>query len=89
VIAVRRLSWLALGAAVVALGAVVVRRLSRRAGGFSPKGLADSAGAALSGLTAAVQGFATDVRQGMAEHEATLREAAELDGGHLGRPATP
>jgi hypothetical protein len=89
VIRVRRLLWLSLSAAVIGLGALVVRRLARDAGGFSPKGLADSAGAALAELSAAAQGFATDVRQGMAEHEATLREAAELDGGHLGRPATP
>ena len=88
-IAVRKLLWVAIGAVVVALSAVVLRRLSREGGGLSPKGLADSAGAVLSELTAAVAGFATDVRQGMAEHEATLREATELDGGHLGRTVTP
>lgn len=85
----RKLLWLAVGAVVLALGTLVIRRLSRDAGGLSPKGLAESAGTALSELTASVQGFATDVRQGMAEHEATLREAAELDGGHLDRTATP
>lgn len=79
----RKLIWVALGAAVIGLTALIIRR-SRAAGGLTPKGLAASASAAVSDLTAGVQGFAADVRQGMAEHEATLREAAELDGGHLG-----
>jgi hypothetical protein len=89
VIAVRKLLGLAAGVVVVALAALLVRRLTRESGRLTPKTVADSAAAALSELTAAVQGFATDVRQGMAEHEATLREATELDGGHLGRTGTP
>ncbi len=85
----RKLVWLAVGAVAIALGALVVRRLTRDGGKLTPKAVAESAAAALSELTGAVQGFATDVRQGMAEHEATLREATELDGGHLGRTDTP
>jgi hypothetical protein len=89
VIAVRKLLGLTVGAAALALAVLLVRRLTRESGRLTPKTVADSAAAALSDLTAAVQGFATDVRQGMAEHEATLREATELDGGHLGRTDTP
>jgi hypothetical protein len=83
---VRRLFWLGLG---LALGALIFRRLSRAAEQLTPKGLANSAGAALAELTAAIQDFAADVRQGMVEHEAVLREAAELDGGHLGSVPAP
>jgi hypothetical protein len=89
VIRVRKLLWLAIGAVAVTLAVLLLRRLSRDAGRVTPKAVAESAAAALSGLAATVQDFATDVRQGMAEHEATLREAAELDGGHLGRTGTP
>jgi hypothetical protein len=89
VTAVRKLLGLTVGAVAVALAVLLVRRLTRDSGRVTPRTVADSAAAALSELTAAVQGFATDVRQGMAEHEATLREATELDGGHLGRTGTP
>ncbi len=82
----RRLFWLGLG---LALGALIFRRLSRAAEQLTPKGLASTAGAALAELSTAIQDFAADVRQGMVEHEAVLREAAELDGGQLGRPAAP
>jgi hypothetical protein len=82
----RKLILLGIG---LALGALIFRRLSRAAGTVSPKALAESASAAIAQLSSAAQAFAADVREGMTEHEATLREAAELDGGHLGRPATP
>ena len=87
-IAVRTILWLVLGAAGVVLGAVVLRSLSGGGGKLGPRSLAESAGSAVSGLGAAAQAFVTDVRLGMAEHEAVLREAAELDGGRLSRPAT-
>jgi hypothetical protein len=83
---VRRLLLLAVGLAV---GALVVRRLSGPGLGRSPKALTEAAGAALARLTSAWHGFATDVREGMVEHEAALREAAELDGGRLGPTTTP
>lgn len=94
-ITVRKIISLALGAATavvlaaVVLGATVLRRRSGGTRTFTPKALTESAGAALSELIAAVQSFVTDVRQGMAEHEAALREAAELDGGQLGRTTAP
>ena len=83
---VRRLFWLGLG---LALGALIFRRLSRAAEKLTPTGLARGLGGALADLTQAARDFVADVRQGMVEHEAALREAAELDGGQLGRPAEP
>ena len=85
----RKLIGIAVGVVLAALVALVVRRLSRPGAKLTPKGVAESVSAAVAELSAAAQAFATDVRQGMAEHAATLREAAELAGGHLGRPATP
>ena len=80
---VRRLFWLGIG---LALGALIFRRLSRLAEQLTPAGLARGLGGGLAELAQAAQDFAAAVRQGMREHEAALREAAELDGGRLGRP---
>lgn len=78
----RRLFWLGIG---LALGALIFRRLSRAAQQLTPTGVAHTLGEAIAGLSDAVRDFAEDVREGMHEHEAALREGAELDGGHLGR----
>jgi hypothetical protein len=83
---VRKLFWLVFGGVSTALLALVLSRLVRGGEQPTPKSLGRAATTALSGLIDAVEGFATDVRQGMTEHEATLREAAALDGGRLGRP---
>ena len=85
-IGVRRLFWLGIG---LALGALIFRKLSKTAERLTPTGLARTAGGLIAELTEAVREFGADVREGMTEHEASLREAAELDGGHLGRPTQP
>ena len=76
--------WLGIG---LALGALIFRRMSRAAEKLTPTGLAQGLGGALAELSQSARDFVADVRQGMAEHEAALREAAVLDGGDLG--ATP
>ena len=82
----RRLFWLGIG---LALGALIFRKASQVAGRVTPSGLARTAGGALVELSEAIRDFAADVRDGMSEREAVLREGAELDGGRLGRTATP
>jgi hypothetical protein len=70
---VRRLFWLALGATA---GVLVVRKVSRTAQAYTPAGLAH----AVSGLGDSVRHFADQVRQGMVEREAQLRDALGLEG---------
>jgi hypothetical protein len=81
---VRRLFWLGIG---LALGALIFRKISQLAEKATPSGIARTVSGALSELSQAVRDFSADVRENMAEHEASLREAAELDGGHLGADA--
>ena len=80
----RRLFWLGVG---LALGALIFRKMSKAAQHFTPGGLGRNLGNTVSEFFEVVRDFAADVREGMAEHEAALREGAELDGGHLGRTA--
>jgi uncharacterized protein DUF6167 len=70
---VRRLFWLALG---VTVGALVVRKLSRTAEAFTPKGLSGS----LQGLTDSVRDFLDEVREGASARESELLEGAGIDG---------
>lgn len=70
----KRLLWLGVGLAV---GALVVRKLTQVAHSYSPGGLAASARESGIGLLDSVRDFVTDVRDGMAEHEQALREAFE------------
>jgi hypothetical protein len=79
---VRRLFWLGIG---LALGALIFRKLSQAAERLTPSSLVHAATGLVSELAEAIRDFSADVREGMVEHEASLREAAELDGGHLGR----
>jgi hypothetical protein len=79
----RRLFWLGIG---LALGALIFRKATKVAEQLTPRGLAQSAASALSELSEAIRDFAADVREGMTEHEAVLREGAGLDGGDLTRP---
>jgi hypothetical protein len=90
---VRRLFWLTLGATA---GVMVVRKVTRTAQAFTPAGLASSAG----GIGDSIRYFADQVRAGMVEREAELRDALGIDDdGHdlppaaaadlIERPASP
>jgi hypothetical protein len=68
----KRLFWLGVG---IAVGAVVVRQLSRTAHAYSPSGLAGSARNSAAGLWESVQDFVADVREGMAEREEEIQAA--------------
>jgi len=68
----KRLLWLGVGLAV---GALVVRAVSRKAQSFTPSGIAGSVQQSASGLLDSVRGFVEDVREGMAEREAEVRAA--------------
>lgn len=76
----RRIFWLTVGATA---GVLVVRKVTRTAQAFTPAGLAGSAG----GLGESLRGFAEQVRAGMAEREAELRDALGLDDAHDLPPA--
>jgi hypothetical protein len=69
---VRRLFWLTLGATA---GVLVVRKITKTAHAFTPAGLADSAG----GIGDSIRYFADQVRAGMVEREAELRDALGID----------
>jgi hypothetical protein len=73
---VRRLLWLGVGLAV---GALVVRKVSRKAEQFTPAGLAGSVQQSAAGVLDSVRSFVDDVRAGMAEREAEIH-AAFTDG---------
>jgi hypothetical protein len=68
----RRLLWLGVGLAV---GALVVRKLTQMAQTYTPAGLAHRASESAGGLVESVRGFIDDVRDGMAEREAEIHEA--------------
>lgn len=76
----KRLFWLAMG---VTIGALVVRKLSKKAQQFTPGGLADQLAGAVGDARAAFRDFAADVRDAMTERETELRAGTGLDG-HLG-----
>jgi hypothetical protein len=70
----RRLLWLGVGLAV---GALVFRALSKKAQSFTPQGIAGSVQESAVGLLDSVRTFVDDVRDGMAEREAEIRDAIE------------
>jgi hypothetical protein len=72
----RRLFWLGIGLAV---GALVVRAVTKKAQSLTPGGLAASARDSAAGLLDTVRDFVDDVRDGMAEREAEIH-AAFADG---------
>jgi hypothetical protein len=95
----KRLLWLGVGLAV---GAIVVRKVTRKANEFTPSGIANSLSESAGGLVESVRSFVDDVRDGMAERESEIHQAfaagelyddqfADLrddaDGGSRGRPA--
>jgi hypothetical protein len=72
----KRLLWLGAGLAV---GALAVRAVSRKARAFTPHGIAASARETAGGLAAQVRSFVDDVREGMREREDEIH-AAFVDG---------
>jgi hypothetical protein len=72
----RRLFWIALGAAV---GILVVRKVSKAAEAYTPEGM----GRSLSTAADALRELADAVRAGMAEREDELRIALGIDTGQL------
>jgi hypothetical protein len=72
----RRLFWLGVGLAV---GALVVRQLTRRAEAFTPQGIAHSVADSFSSLAESAREFAEEVREGMAEREDELFAALSAD----------
>ncbi|MBT8224272.1 MAG: hypothetical protein KJO75_02040 [Dactylosporangium sp.] len=72
----RRMLWLGVGLAV---GALVVRAVTKKAQALTPGGVAMSARESATGMIGSVKAFVGDVREGMAEREAEI-EAAFIDG---------
>ena len=70
----KRLLWLGVGLAV---GALVVRKLTRKANEFTPSGIANSLSQSAGGLVESVRSFVDDVRDGMAEREQQIQQAFE------------
>jgi hypothetical protein len=68
----RRMLWLGIGLAV---GALVVRAVGKKARAFTPSGIAGSAQQSAVGLVGSVRSFVQDVREGMAEREAEIHAA--------------
>ena len=72
VFGVKRLLWLGIGLAV---GALVVRAVTKKAQAFTPHGIAASARDSAGGLVGSVRSFVDDVRAGMAEREEQIHAA--------------
>jgi hypothetical protein len=68
----KRLLWLGVGLAV---GAIVVRKLTKKANEFTPSGIATSLSQSAGGLVESVRSFVEDVREGMAERERQIHQA--------------
>ncbi|MEV4533002.1 hypothetical protein AB0J82_04130 [Asanoa sp. NPDC049518] len=68
----KRLLWLGVGLAV---GALVVRKLTQKANEFTPSGIAGSVSQSAGGLVESVRAFVDDVRVNMAEREQQIHEA--------------
>jgi hypothetical protein len=64
--------WLGIGLAV---GALVVRAVTKKARAFTPQGLAASARDSATGVLGSVREFIDDVREGMVEREADIHAA--------------
>jgi hypothetical protein len=69
---VKRMLWLGIGLAV---GALVVRAVTKKAQAFTPQGIAASARDSAAGLVGSVRGFVDDVRTGMSEREEEIHGA--------------
>jgi hypothetical protein len=68
----KRLLWLGVG---IAIGALVVRQVTKTVHAYSPGSLAGSVRESAVGLLDSVRDFVADVREGMAEREAEIHAA--------------
>lgn len=68
----KRLLWLGAG---LAIGALVVRAVSKRMQRLTPGGVAESVSASIGGLGETVREFVEDVRDGMAQREDEIHRA--------------
>ncbi|MDY7083507.1 MAG: hypothetical protein SYR96_00235 [Actinomycetota bacterium] len=68
----KRLLWLGVGLAV---GAIVVRKLTQKANEFTPTGIATSLSQSAGGLVESVRSFVEDVRINAAEREQQINKA--------------
>src|SRR3954471_14093816 len=59
----------------VAVGAILVRKITRKANEFTPSGIATSLSESAGGLVESLRSFVEDVRAGMAEREQQIHEA--------------
>lgn len=69
---VKRLLWLGAG---LAIGALVVRAVSKRMQRLTPGGIAESVSSSIGGIGETVREFVEDVRDGMAEREDEIHRA--------------
>jgi hypothetical protein len=77
----RRLFWVAVGAAA---GVYAVHKVKQTLHAYSPSGLAERA----TGAGGSIRVFAEEVRSGMVEREAELREALGMEPAH-DQPLSP
>lgn len=68
----KRVFWLGIGLAV---GALVVRKMTRTAQAYTPAGVASSLSESAGSLVETVRSFVADVREGMAERELEIQQA--------------
>lgn len=68
----KRLFWLGAGLAV---GALVVRAVTKRAEAFTPRGIVAGLSESAGNLLDSARAFVDDVREGMAEREAEIHAA--------------
>jgi len=68
----KRLLWLGVGLAV---GALVVRKMTKKANEFTPSGIATSLSQSAGGLVESMRSFVDDVREGMTEREEQIHQA--------------
>ena len=68
----KRLLWLGVGLAV---GAIIVRKATRKAAEYTPSGIATSLSQSAGGLVESLRSFVEDVREGMAEREQQIHAA--------------
>ncbi|MBU2666718.1 hypothetical protein KOI35_24725 [Actinoplanes bogorensis] len=68
----KRLLWLGVGLAV---GAIVVRKLTQKANEFTPSGIATSLSQSAGGMVESMRSFVEDVREAAAEREDQINKA--------------